>query len=119
MHHRRFVLSIKNRFHFVSICVLVIFSTVIPVFAASFDGTYDYAYNLNGPNARTRTGPSTKPTSGTQVGTSRVTGLTHSSRRYALILQGIARAYMRDLSRPVLMSVPVYSRTSGQSICSL
>ena len=32
------------------ICVLVTFSTVIPVFAASFDGTYNYAYNLNGPN---------------------------------------------------------------------
>ena len=43
-------MSIKNRFHLVFICVLVTFSTVIPVFAASFDGTYNYAYNLNGPN---------------------------------------------------------------------
>jgi hypothetical protein len=34
----------------VSIYVLVIFSTVIPVFAASFDGIYNYVYNLNGPN---------------------------------------------------------------------
>jgi len=34
----------------VSIFVVVILSTVIPVFAASFDGTYNYAYNLNGPN---------------------------------------------------------------------
>lgn len=29
---------------------LVLFSTVIHVFAASFDGTYNYVYNLNGPN---------------------------------------------------------------------
>jgi len=34
----------------VFIYVLVIFSTVIPVFAASFDGIYNYVYNLNGPN---------------------------------------------------------------------
>jgi hypothetical protein len=43
-------LSFKNRAHLVPIIVLIIFSTVFPVFAASFDGTYNYVYNLNGPN---------------------------------------------------------------------
>jgi len=43
-------LSVKKRYYLLSISVLVIFSMVIPVFAASFDGTYNYVYNLNGPN---------------------------------------------------------------------
>lgn len=41
-------MSVKNRPHLVTICVLVIFSTLFPVLAASFDGTYNYVYNLNG-----------------------------------------------------------------------
>ena len=43
-------MSVKKRYYLVSISLLVIFSMVIPVFAASFDGTYNYVYNLNGPN---------------------------------------------------------------------
>ncbi len=50
MYPRGLALSVKNRFHLVPICMLVILSTVIPVLAASFDGTYNYVYNLNGPN---------------------------------------------------------------------
>ena len=43
-------LSKKTRVLVISLCVFVILSTVYPVYAASFDGTYNYAYNLNGPN---------------------------------------------------------------------
>ena len=43
-------MSKKTRVLVISLCVFVILSTVYPVYAASFDGTYNYAYNLNGPN---------------------------------------------------------------------
>lgn len=43
-------MAVMKRGLLVTVLVLVIFSTSVPVFAASFDGTYNYVYNLNGPN---------------------------------------------------------------------